>query len=428
MIADLDELVLTCADPRSKIYIRESVQCYKSGAYRASIVACWVAVAFDLVDKIRELSVLGDPGAKAEIEKLDKIREANNFPGALSFEKSLPELALNKFQFISPIEKDNLTRLIDDRNRCAHPSFVSNAEVFEASAELARLHIYNSVKSILSQPAVQGKYALDRVLAEMKTNYFPSRPDQIKTYLAEGPLAKPTKSLYSNFITVLFKTILHRKEKHKLIQKSFFSLDSVRIMHPSLWQEKFPEVLNKSLASTIDEGELLNGATFFTRPQFSECFEFISAVNLLKLSGLIRNFPVERLPDIDNFLDPHVPDKLKKPAVTRIKQLTFEEIEAIDWVILMPVEVSERLLKLYSASNSFEKANTIGRFLASRIPEIVKIRDVLDEVISIALKNQQVKGSNGLVRLLHAIAADNEVGIDYLKNKLTERKLKIENI
>ena len=58
MLIDLDELVAECPDPRSRKYIRESVQCYKAGAYRAAVVACWIAVAFDLVDKIRELSDL----------------------------------------------------------------------------------------------------------------------------------------------------------------------------------------------------------------------------------------------------------------------------------------------------------------------------------------------------------------------------------
>lgn len=69
MLNDLDELILSCEDPRSRHYIEEAVKCYKAGAYRSSVVACWIAVAFDLVDKIRELSASGDKEAQVEIAR-----------------------------------------------------------------------------------------------------------------------------------------------------------------------------------------------------------------------------------------------------------------------------------------------------------------------------------------------------------------------
>lgn len=58
MLQDLDELVLKCRDERARAYIREAVLCFKAGAYRSAIVATWIAVAFDVIDKIPELEAL----------------------------------------------------------------------------------------------------------------------------------------------------------------------------------------------------------------------------------------------------------------------------------------------------------------------------------------------------------------------------------
>jgi hypothetical protein len=56
-LSDLDELILRCRSDCARDHIREAVLAYKSGAYRASIVATWTAIVFDLIDKIRELSI-----------------------------------------------------------------------------------------------------------------------------------------------------------------------------------------------------------------------------------------------------------------------------------------------------------------------------------------------------------------------------------
>lgn len=124
MLVDLDDLVSECPDPRSRKYISEAVQCYKAGAYRSSVVACWIALVFDLVDKIREIGAGGDPAAQQAIAKFDRARQDHDVRASLEFEKGLLVLARDKFEFLSQIEFIDLSRLADDRNRCAHPSQV----------------------------------------------------------------------------------------------------------------------------------------------------------------------------------------------------------------------------------------------------------------------------------------------------------------
>ena len=47
----LEELYLSCRDKSSKAHIREAINCYKGGAYRACIVSTWIALVYDFIEK-----------------------------------------------------------------------------------------------------------------------------------------------------------------------------------------------------------------------------------------------------------------------------------------------------------------------------------------------------------------------------------------
>lgn len=143
--ADLDELILTCRDYRAKGYIGEAVASYRAGAYRASIVATWIAICFDIIEKIRELALAGDEQAETLAEQIEETRKQNDITKALKFEKEILIVARDKFELISHIEFTDLQRVQEDRNRCAHPSLASEDQIFSPSAELARLHIRSAV-------------------------------------------------------------------------------------------------------------------------------------------------------------------------------------------------------------------------------------------------------------------------------------------
>lgn len=85
-LADLDELVLRCRDQRARAYMAEAVASYKAGACRAAIVATWVAVCYDFIDKLRELALSGDKEAEKHVEELEKTRKTGDIAKALKFE------------------------------------------------------------------------------------------------------------------------------------------------------------------------------------------------------------------------------------------------------------------------------------------------------------------------------------------------------
>lgn len=167
-LLDIEVLALRCRSEQSRTYISEAILCYRAGAYRATIVSVWIAVIFDLVDKIRELSLAGE--AKAipiwtRYEKyIQQINDGNTqgIQAALEFERELIHICKNDLQFFDQQQMVDLQRLREDRHRCAHPSFQQIGEPYRPSAEQARLHLTNSVSHVLAQPPVQGKAQLAR--------------------------------------------------------------------------------------------------------------------------------------------------------------------------------------------------------------------------------------------------------------------------
>jgi hypothetical protein len=67
--ADLDALVLACRNERARELFAEAVACYRGGAFRMAIVATWMAVVFDLVDKLRAQDLRGDAQSRTLLER-----------------------------------------------------------------------------------------------------------------------------------------------------------------------------------------------------------------------------------------------------------------------------------------------------------------------------------------------------------------------
>lgn len=215
-LMDLDELVLRCRDDKARQYIAEAVVCYKNGAYRQAIVATWIAVVYDFIYKLRELEMTGDQQAAEKLAEFERIRQDNDLKGSLDYERRILDMAKDDFELITPLEHMDLSRLQDDRNRCAHPSMHSVDEIYEPSAELARTHIRNAVIYLLQRPPVQGKAAMERLLNEIGSSYFPIDVKQAIAALQTGPLARPRESLVRNLIIVLLKgTLLEDQDESR---------------------------------------------------------------------------------------------------------------------------------------------------------------------------------------------------------------------
>jgi len=419
MLIDLDELVSECPDPRSRKYIREAVQCYKAGAYRSAVVSCWIAVAFDLVDKIRELAASGDAMAQEAISKFDRARQDGDVRAALTFEKDLLTVARDRFEFISPIEYIDLERLVDDRNRCAHPSHVSDMEVFEASPELARLHIVNATRYVLSQPAAQGKQALDRLQTELDSNFFPAKRKDMVVFLRAGPLAKPRESLIRNYLSILLKRLLKEVgadfERRLRATNALFA---VAELHPEPWKRLVRELLGNVIPTLQDDARLAKTVSFLGAKRGAELWAYVGVADRLRLMTFVENLPTHFLDDIDDLLKEETLP-LYASALSRVRHATAEELLNQMWFDT-PAPVIDRLIVLYRTVNSFSEANEFAKRLRYPLMDSVQPEKHLSQMIQVAVKNNQVRHSNQYPVLLQEFADNKSIERERVKQLLRD--------
>jgi hypothetical protein len=189
----LEDLLNEVRDRESRRYLEEAISAYNVGAFRAAIVATWVAVAFDLIAKIRQLAAAGDLAANEFTRKLDQAIEGDGTNVLLAIERNLIKEAHETFEFIERRERKELERLRDDRHVCAHPAFVRPTEVFGPPPELVRAHIATAVDAVLSKGPVPGRRALERFKQEITRDSFPHEPDALTGYLRDR-YVEPGKS------------------------------------------------------------------------------------------------------------------------------------------------------------------------------------------------------------------------------------------
>jgi hypothetical protein len=269
-LSDLDALVLRCVGKKARSFLGEAVACFKAGAFRASIVATWVAVVFDYLAKLEELALLSDTKAQKKLEEFKKIARSGDVGGALRFERTVLVSAKDEFEFVGPIAYGDLLRLQEDRNRCAHPSMIDAENDYQPAPEAARLHIVNAVRHLLEHGPAQGKVAIDRLLEELGSAFFPGSVDELVVHLRSGPLGRPRDTLVRNYALVLLKELLLQPpvestnlleqltgswERSKRRDRLLLSLEAVIALHREKTYEFLTEKFN-DLVSKCDERNL----------------------------------------------------------------------------------------------------------------------------------------------------------------------------
>lgn len=246
---DLDILLTRIRNAQSKAYFLDAVKAYKVGALRASLTSAWVALVYDLISKYRELSALGDAAATTFIQSWDNATAANDIKKLLQLEGSIIDDATNNTQVVNRIAGTHLERLREDRHLCAHPAFSAEAELFEPSPELARLHLVNAVDLVLSQEPLQGKAIFDLYDVDVQSPGFPAAHGRILDYVEQRYLDRVRVQNIRNFGAVLAKSLLKgvppqwEPQQNKIIA----SLVAARERAPQTWPD-----ISQSIVRLID--------------------------------------------------------------------------------------------------------------------------------------------------------------------------------
>lgn len=236
---DLDVLLSRVRHPQSKGYFLDAVKAYKAGALRASLTSAWVALVYDLIIKCRELSALGDAAATTFIHSWDLATATHDVKRLLQLEAKILSEAASNIQIINRISHAHLERLRQDRHMCAHPAFSAEAELFEPSPELVRLHLANVVNMVLSQEPLQGKAIFDLYDVDIQSAGFPVAHASILNYVEQRYLARVRPQNIRNFGVVLAKSLLKGEPAHwePHQDKIVSSLVAVMERNAQAWQD-----------------------------------------------------------------------------------------------------------------------------------------------------------------------------------------------
>lgn len=410
-LADLDELTLKCRDDKARKYIREAVSCYKSGAFRSAIVSTWVAVSFDIIDKLKELALTGDKEAEKQLEEFEKARKAGDISTALKFEKQILEIARDKLELISHIEFLDLGRLQEDRNRCAHPSMTADGDIFNPPAELARVHIRTAVESLLQYPPAQGKYALEKLLTDVNSDYFPITEEKAITAFKNSPLTKPRESLVRNFVIVLLKKLINEIEDNKERKRCISALRATKSMHGGIFEATISDKLSDLLRSLSDDN--LHKIIPIVR-SYPEFWEYTDDDVRQRIANFAEMLPPENIDDLDDFLDFK---PLEAAATKRARKATFKELKDTAFFYLHPI-LADRIIDLYLKSNSFDQANARGTLIASYANEYSP--EQVERIIRGAGANDQIEHSFELGAVINSLRQRKKLNVDQFNELLEE--------
>jgi hypothetical protein len=420
-LSDIEEISLKCRSEQSRDYIAESIKCYKAGAHRASIVNTWIAIVFDLIDKIRELSLSGDNVAKdleIKYESYIKQIEEGNGQGikcALEFERNILDTCKNKLQFFDRQQFVDLCRLREDRHRCAHPSFQKIGEPYNPSAEQARLHLRNAIVYVLSQPPVQGKAALVELITMVSSSYFPTEKAPVLTLLKSSALSSAQDSLVRNFIDKLIFGFFEDANLLYAKPQALSAIEACYEMYPDITETRLRKQMCKISNELSDEKYKYFVASIALLP-FS--WSLIESASKNKIIQYIQKSPgsevikiIKRLSNIPELKD-HISDRINELSQTDITNAISKHN-----IGELAINAAIRFL---SNSRSFDKTNEIFDNIIMPLFEKLS-KPIFQEIICLpTTSSADMIGATSYKRFIEKLRSKNIFSDEELNNLLDE--------
>jgi hypothetical protein len=377
--------------------IGEAVTTSRARAYRAAIMSAWVAVAYDIITKIRELASQGDAAAKAVQKELADAIEAQvkGDEAAIArlqkIERGLLEQSLNVFEFLSPQEYNDLVRLKEDRNLCAHPAFTRGDLLFQPGPELVRTHIVHAVRHLLQHPPVQGKAALARLKADLLQPSFPTDQTGVSEFLEHKYLNRLKDALLNNFIAVFLKILVKDTEpdlrgKEESVLRC---LAAVRDRAPSRYDDTIAAELPR-VVEGITDPHLVRILRLFKMDR--RVWDWIGRPLQLRLISLARNYRYDDGPS-DFLFDGLVIEELRRELMAAFTAL--EEDEKVRLIARSPhVEFADQAIAIYEAVGNYRSAEAIAGTAILPLSEHFTPEHIR-RIITAVVTNGEIRGAFG---------------------------------
>ena len=420
-LTDLDELVLRCKTEAARGYIADAVNCYRGGAYRACIVSTWIAVVFDLIDKLRELSISGNIPATTILSQFEQYQEqisAGNMQGiksALEFEREIVTIVKEQLQFFDQQELTDLIRLREDRHRCAHPSFQKAGLPYKPSAEQARMHLRNAVTHVLSQPPIQGKSAIGEVMVLVSSSYFPEDRGSARSHIEHSVMARATEGLVKGVADALFFKYFEPNQPLLFSQNIIAALGALLDVHRPIVETRLVQHMAR-VSTTIDDKdfwgfvlmafELPELWELSTPPVKNKILNFITTGDI--------SLAIAFLKDASEKLELH------NAALARINELSVDQLSSGIVNQGLGRLAVPKAMDYYRLVSSWNSANEISEKLILPLLEQFT-QEEIDEVLRIPRDHRaDLVGSTGFMKFIQRLHGDSRISEDELRQKLNE--------
>jgi hypothetical protein len=351
---DLDILLTRIREPRSKAYFLDAVKAYKAGALRAALSSAWVAVVYDLISKYRELAALSDAAAVTFLKIWDAATANNDVRKLLELEATIVSDATANTQLINRFAETQLLRMREDRHLCAHPAFSTEAQLFEPSPEMVRLHLVNAIELVLSQEPLQGKTIFEQFDLDVQSPGFPSAGFKVHEYVEQRYLARIRPQTVRNFGIVLAKSLLKgvplqwRNQRQKIVQ----SLVAARERAPATWPEISDAITR--LIDGLEPPNRVHAIAFLA--EFPDFWPALNGSTKTALQETIANIDAIQLTDYHLLAAVRLP-QFRQELLKVITVLTREQLRDALAIEALP-ELWPRALEFYSNSASFRSSES----------------------------------------------------------------------
>ncbi len=368
---------------------------YGAGAYRAALISVWIAVAADVIDKIR---VLADevPLARKHRDDLDRFITNNDVPSLQKFERNLVTTAV-ELELIGIREKEELERLYRDRHLCAHPAFASGGdELFSPTAELVRAHLIGAVEALLSHPPVTGRKALVAFERDLGSDSYPEHDPALAAYLRHSYLDHGTEALKRNLVKVACKATLKADTPLPQRWRATRSAIELQKIAPTLFQDQLRAVLDPVQNGLDDDGllTLVGGLCYVpgtwavlndgTRGRVESLVRTVNPLALIETHqlyfGQLPPAPLDQML-LDRLSDFCAPRGLAG-LTTDLRILFSEQPDP---------RITDALIQLAAEATSFEGGAAVLSFLRALAATMAD--EQIERLLSIAATNDQIRGS-----------------------------------
>lgn len=398
-LTDIDALALAVRDKESRRLIAEAITAYRGGALRSAIMSTWIAVAFDIIAKARELAAQGEAAPKVFVQDLDLAITNRDIKKMQAIETDLLKIANDQLLLFAPHELGALERLQRDRNLCAHPAFIVEDELYQPSLELVRSHIVHALQYLLIHAPLQGKSAIARFEADVESPSFPTNCDDIGTYIRAKYLDRAKDVLVTNLIKALISAPFG-DERARFSGRSHLlamTLREIAKTKTAIYDVIVPSYIARKF-DTVDDDVLLTICPFIEND--TRIWDWLSEPAQLRIKQLLQTADVETLKSHAAF------DGFIVPALSEILLARFDGFDHTTKVSIISEHPKRELvgpgIEIYSQAGGYRTAEAWGQSIVlSLIPYLVAddIRVLLDAV----RQNGQIWRAGGTPAILNAV-------------------------